>query len=114
MAVGLEKLDNLDPAFVAKARYVVNEMEKSGWKIRIVWGMRSYEENKALADAGFAKRDSAHLTGRALDLIDQRLAYNFSPGHQYAQDLSRIAKSVGLIWGGDWISPWDPCHIELP
>ncbi len=114
MAVGLEKLDTLDPAFAAKARHVVNEMEKLGWNIRIVWGVRSYEENRVLADAGLASKNSKHLTGRALDLIDQRLLYNFTPGHKYAQDLGRIAKSVGLIWGGDFISRWDPCHIELP
>ena len=46
MAEGMEKLQGLDSAFESKARYVVIEMEKLGWQIRIVYGLRDYQENK--------------------------------------------------------------------
>jgi hypothetical protein len=114
MAEGMEKLQGLSAAFEAKARYVIIEMEKLGWHIRIVWGARTYAENQALVVTGDASSNSKHLTGEALDLVDRRVGYSSMHNHKYYLDLNRIAKSVGLVWGGDWISRWDPCHIEMP
>lgn len=114
MAEGMEKLQGLDPAFEAKARYVIIEMEKLGWQIRIVYGVRDYQENFRLYQKGFASLNSKHLDGKALDLIDRRVGYDNNPSHKYYQDLRKIAKSIGLVWGGEFMSRWDPCHIEMP
>lgn len=114
MATDMHKLNGLDATFQAKVLAVVSEMEKLGWHIRIVWGLRTKAENDALVSQGVASPTSKHLDGKAVDMIDTRVGYDNSPQHKYYQDLGRIAKKYGLVWGGDWISRWDPCHIEMP
>lgn len=76
MAVGIEKLIGLDPRFKKKAEKIISEMEKKGWKIRIVWGKRTHKENEALVKKGVASRTSKHLVGKAVDMIDRNVGYS--------------------------------------
>lgn len=114
MARDMEKLLTLDPAFEPKARAVIVDMEKLGWKIRVVWGLRTQAENDALVKLRRASKTSLHLTGRALDIIDTTLLYNVAPGDKYGADLAAIAKKYGLVWGGAFMGRWDPTHVEMP
>lgn len=109
-----EKLQGLDPLFGDKVRKVVADLEFKGWKIRIVWGKRSHEENMALVKKGYASRNSKHLTGHAVDLVDRNTGYSNDRSHQYYRDLENSAKRNGLLWGGNFSARWDPCHIEMP
>ena len=114
MAIGIEKMVGLNPAFKKKADKVVKEMEKRSWRIRIVWGKRSHKENEELVKKGMASRTSKHLVGKGLDLIDRTVGYTENKSHKFYKDLAELAKQEGLIWGGDFKQRWDPCHIEMP
>ncbi|MFY9268868.1 MAG: M15 family metallopeptidase [Candidatus Manganitrophaceae bacterium] len=110
----MEKLEGLNPVFKRKVENVIKKMEELGWRIRVVWGKRSQDENDALVKKKVASSKSKHLIGKAVDLIDRRIGYVDDPVHPFYKDLSRTAKEEGLIWGGDFHSRWDPCHIEIP
>lgn len=97
MAIGMNKLIGLDPIFKRKVKIIVREMEKRGWRIRIVWGKRSKVENDILVNKGVASRTSKHLSGKAVDLIDRKVGYSIKKNHQYYKDLSILAKKEGLI-----------------
>ncbi len=112
MAVGMEKLIGLDPGFKKKVEKIVLEMENRGWRIRIVWGGRTKKENDILVKKGVASRISQHLFGKAVDLIDRTVGYTENRSHKFYQDLSELAKKEDVIWGGDFVARWDPCHIE--
>ena len=114
MAIGMEKMNGLNPAFKKKAMNVVKEMEKRGWKIRIVWGKRTKEENDVLVAKGKASRTSLHLEGKGLDLIDRVVGYTNNKSHKFYKDLEELAKKEGLVWCGSFTQRWDPCHIEMP
>ena len=114
MALGMEKLDNLDPLFRDKVKDVVHDMELKGWHLRIIWGVRTSEENMLLVQQGVASPSSKHLSGRAVDVIDRMVGYSLDKMHPYYRDLESISKHHGLLWGGDFSSRCDPCHIELP
>ena len=114
MAIGMEKMVGLDPIFKKKAEKIVKEMEKRGWKIRIVWGKRTKAENDALVAKGMASKTSKHLNGKGLDLIDRVVGYTDNKSHKFYKDLKELAKQESLVWGGEFNQRWDPCHIEMP
>jgi len=73
----------------------------------------SQEENDALGK--YASKNSKHLTGEAIDLIDMRLGYllgNENKNHKFFKDLEELANKYELKWGGNFKSRWDPHHIE--
>lgn len=114
MILGMEKLLTCDPSFLPKARAVVLAMAGHGWNLRVVWCLRTFSENQELVLQGKASRDSLHLTGRALDLIDRAWLYDAPHNHPYYMQLRAAAHANGLRWGGDFMSRWDPTHVDMP
>ena len=114
MALGMEKLIGLEPSFKKQVEHIVVEMENRGWQIRIVWGKRTNQQNEDLVRKGVASRTSKHLFGKAVDLIDRNVGYSDNKLHKFYSDLAELAKKEGLVWGGDFVRRWDPCHIEAP
>ncbi|MEK6749283.1 MAG: M15 family metallopeptidase [Pseudomonadota bacterium] len=114
MALGMEKLENLELLFREKVKRVIDNMERQNWSIRVIWGKRTEEENLLLVQQGVASRESKHLDGRAVDLIDRKIGYVHDRTHPFYRDLEKFAKEQGLKWGGDFSGRWDPCHIEMP
>ncbi len=106
------KFQKLEPSFRRKAQLVVSEMERRGWLIRLVWGLRTQEENDKLYQLKLASKNSQHLSGKALDLVDVRVGYTTNRNHPFYMDLKEISEKEGLVWGGSFRSKWDPCHIE--
>jgi len=110
----MHKLGGLQPVFAKKVRQVVCNMEKRGWRIRIVWGKRTKQENDKLVRAGLASKHSKHLIGKACDLAERTLGNAMvNHNHKFYKDLEELAKKEGLIWGGNFKGRWDPCHIEI-
>ena len=86
------KLNSLQPNFAKKVRQVVCNMEKRGWRIRIVWGKRTKQENDALVRKGLASRHSKHLTGKACDLAERSLGNAMTNrNHKFYKDLEELA-----------------------
>ena len=111
--LGVEKLDGLDAEFRKKAKKVVDAMQAKGWKLKILWGKRTKEENDKLVEAGTASKTSKHLSGKAVDLINRLDPYPADKNHQYYKDMKEAVKAAELTWGGDFKSRWDPTHFEV-
>jgi hypothetical protein len=109
-----DKLNTLDPKFREKAEQLVDKLQEMGWKLRIVWGRRTQEENDELVAQGVASRTSKHLEGKGLDIINRDDPYPNDRNNQFYKDVEAIAKELGLTWGGDFSTRWDPTHVEMP
>ncbi len=108
------KLSTLDPIFRQKAENVLIKLVQDGYPIRIVWGLRTLEQNNALVQKGVASKTSLHLQGKAMDVIHRIEAYEYTDENKaYWNALGKYAKEEGLVWGGDFESRYDPTHIEL-
>ena len=118
MALHMEKLNRLQPAFKKKAIAVIQDMEKSGWHIQVVFGFRTKAQNNALGRN--ASRSSKHLLGLAVDIIDTKVQWHIQRGnfgHPFCKDMDRICKKHNVYWGGNFIrtnsnNRWDPCHFQ--
>jgi len=113
---------SLAPEIQDTARALVHKAAEAGITIKIICGLRTYEEQDELyaqgrtrpgkivtkARAGF----SNHNFGLAFDI-------GIFEGNKYIEESPRykivgqIGKSLGLAWGGDWQSIQDEPHFEL-
>lgn len=118
MARHMDKLNRLNPIFKKKAIAVIQDMEKAGWHISVVYGFRTKAQNDALGKN--ASKTSKHLLGLAVDIIDTTVGYNIAFknfSHPFCKDLERICLKYGLYWGGNFVrtnprNRWDPCHFQ--
>jgi peptidoglycan L-alanyl-D-glutamate endopeptidase CwlK len=127
-----DKLIGLHPRLIAAVTRITDAMAALGFHMIVTDGWRTVEQQAALyakgrtapgkivtnAD-GELKRSNhqAHADGfgHAADMT-------FLDGHgqpTWADDLpwrlyGEMAKSQGLVWGGEWKSITDRPHIELP
>ena len=116
----------LHPRAQKKARefmqLVVPIIKEKGYDVRIISGLRSYEEQAALyakgrtapgpkvtnARAGF----SNHNFGTAWDigLFQGKKYVTESPLYK---EIGTLGKTLGLVWGGDFKSIKDEPHFEV-
>ena len=67
--------------------------------------------NDRLVRAGLA---SKHLIGKGCDLAERTLGnVILNRIHKFYKDLEELATKEGLIWGENFKSRWDQCHIEI-
>ncbi len=114
------------PRLQTLAEKLLAEGKKQGLIIKIGECFRSVAEQDALYAQGrttagsivtYAKGSSyssMHQWGVAFDVIrnDGKGAYNDNDG--WYGRVGRLGKSLGLEWGGDWTSPVDKPHFQLP
>lgn len=114
------------PKLQTLANRLVAEGRKQGLIIKLGECFRSVAEQDALYAQGRTKPgsivtnakgssySSMHQWGIAFDVIrnDGKGAYNNSDG--WFDRVGKIGKSLGLEWGGDWTSPVDKPHFQLP
>lgn len=119
-------ITKLHPELQEKAKKLVTECAKQGLKIGIGECFRTVAEQDALYAQGRTKAgnivtnargssySSHHQWGTAFDFYrnDGRGAYNTSGG--FFDKVGKIGKKLGLEWGGDWTSPVDKPHFQLP
>lgn len=108
------------------AEKLITECAKQGLTVKLGECFRSAQEQDALYAQGRTKPgnivtnargssySSMHQWGVAFDVIrnDGKGAYNNSGN--WFQKVGKIGKSLGLEWGGDWTSPVDMPHFQLP
>lgn len=115
-------ITNLLPEVQPYARTLVHKAADAGITIKVISGLRTYEEQDALyakgrtkpgkivtnAKAGF----SNHNFGLAFDVgIFQGSSYiDESPDYK---KVGAIGVSLGLTWGGNWLNIQDEPHFEL-
>lgn len=114
------------PRLQALAERLVEECNKQGLKIKIGETLRTVAEQDALYAQGRTKPgaivtnapgssfSSCHQWGIAFDFFrnDGLGAYYDNDG--FFTNVGRIGVSLGLEWGGNWKSPVDKPHFQLP
>jgi peptidoglycan L-alanyl-D-glutamate endopeptidase CwlK len=114
------------PRLQALAAKLIEECNKQGLKIAIGETYRTIEEQEALYAQGRTKPgnkvtnapggtySSYHQWGTAFDIYrnDGQGAYN-EAGNFFGR-VGTIGVSIGLEWGGNWKSPVDKPHFQLP
>lgn len=114
------------PRLQVLAEKLVAEGKKQGLIIKIGECFRSATEQDALyaqgrtaagnivTNAKGSSYSSMHQWGVAFDVIrnDGKGAYNDNDG--WFGRVGRLGKSLGLEWGGDFKSPVDKPHFQLP
>lgn len=114
------------PKLQELASRLVVECKKQGLIIKIGECFRSASEQDALYAQGRTKPgnivtnakgssySSMHQWGVAFDVIrnDGKGAYNDNDG--WFGKVGKVGKALGLEWGGDWTSPVDKPHFQLP
>lgn len=114
------------PELQEKAIMLVNECNKQGLKVIIGETFRTVSEQNDLYAKGRTKPgnivtyavgssySSMHQWGVAFDIIrnDGKGAYYDDDG--WFTKVGKIGKALGLEWGGDWVSPVDKPHFQLP
>ena len=98
-------------------------MKRYGLDVRIISGLRTFEEQDALYAQGRTAKGkivtnaragySNHNFGTAFDIgiFDEKKYLGESPKYK---ELGEAGKSLGLVWGGDFKSIKDEPHFEIP
>lgn len=108
------------------AAQLIEECSRNGLKIKISETLRTVAEQDALYAQGRTKPgnvvtnargssySSYHQWGTAFDFFrnDGKGAYYDADG--FFTKVGQIGKRLGLEWGGDWKSPVDKPHFQLP
>lgn len=116
----------LHPRLQSKIKELILKSAKAGLLIGIGECVRTVEEQDALyaqgrtepgnivTNAKGSTYSSMHQWGIAFDFYrnDGQGLYNDSDA--FFRQVGKIGKSIGLEWGGDWRSPVDKPHFQLP
>lgn len=116
----------LHPRLQSKIKELILKSAKAGLLIGIGECVRTVEEQDALyaqgrtepgnivTNAKGSTYSSMHQWGIAFDFYrnDGHGLYNDSDA--FFRQVGKIGKSIGLEWGGDWTSPVDKPHFQLP
>jgi len=119
-------LSHLQPAFRRLLEATLALAKKSGLRVFVTEGFRSFRRQQQLYDQGRSAPgrivtkagpgQSIHQYALAADLafLDPAGKAVWSGPHAPWQRLADIAKQNGLEWGGDWSSFKDRPHFQLP
>lgn len=113
-------IGNLHKYVRTKFRRFIKEAEKTGWKVLITSGYRTFakqlqlkQENSNNASPG----NSWHNYGMALDINlirgNERVRKADSIGKWRSTGVPQIAESMGMTWGGDFATYHDPVHFDF-
>lgn len=127
----ITRIDKLHPKVRAEILHLVKKCYKSGFKIRIVQGYRTFDEQDELYAQGRTKPGpivtkvrggmSNHNYGCAIDFCllhnDGTISWSNSEdsdkdGKKDWMEVVEIFKANGYEWGGDWKSFKDTPHLE--
>lgn len=105
------------PRLQRLAAQLVNECAEIGLKVKITDCYRDAAEQADCVRRGTSGcyyPNSHHNWGTAFDFCrnDGTGAYNDSDG--FFSKVGAVGKRLGLEWGGDWTSPVDKPHFQLP
>lgn len=114
-------IKELHPVVQPIARQVIWNAVKEGINAKVISGFRSYEQQNALYEKGRSQPGkvvtnakggySNHNFGLAFDIGIFAGAFYKPEGPEYRQ-VGKIGKTLGLAWGGDWMSFRDEPHLE--
>jgi hypothetical protein len=116
-----KKLASLEATFRPKIERVLASLKQQGFKPKIVFGWRSVavqaqlkREGKTKVSFSFhnAQKPNGTPNAWAVDVVDERWAWNEPDCHKFFRALGATGKAEGLVWGGDWESFRDWAHLQ--
>ena len=122
----MRNINKCHPRLIELSKKLVSACRGQGLIIGIGESFRTKEEQDALyakgrtapgnivTNAKGSSYSSHHQWGTAFDIYrnDGKGVYKDSDG--FFGKVGKIGKSIGLEWGGDWKSPVDKPHFQLP
>jgi hypothetical protein len=131
-------LDDLSTDLRPKAFELLARLVERGVSVMIVDTLRTEAEHLAnLKSGASASKFSRHLARKlrrfcqpddpnrekadAMDVCPYELyalhgpdKLQWEPGDSAWKVIGEEAERLGLVWGGRWVKPFDPGHVELP
>lgn len=122
----MRDINRCHPRLIELSKKLISACKGQGLIIGIGESFRTKEEQDALyakgrtapgnivTNAKGSSYSSHHQWGTAFDIYrsDGKGVYTDSDG--FFKKVGKIGKSIGLEWGGDWKSPVDKPHFQLP
>lgn len=111
----LQILGGLEDQTATAAYWLVWAARTAGYPVVVTSGRRSSAEQAALVAAGRSRTlQSKHVTGRAFDIDWHGWDRDTVPSWFWQLIGPWAEMNLGLVWGGRWLSPYDPGHFEAP
>lgn len=116
-------LNELASYFLPKAQALLDACAAADCPVRVVDTGRTPQEQTIKLAQGVSwipvsKHEPQPPEGKseAIDIVPLSVLEenkpNWDPGHPDWKKIGAIGKSLGLRWGGDWVSHPDPSHFE--
>lgn len=122
----MRNINKCHPRLIELSKKLVSACKGQGLIIGIGESFRTKEEQDALyakgrtapgntvTNAKGSSYSSHHQWGTAFDIYRNDGKGVYTDGDGFFEKVGKIGKSIGLEWGGDWKSPVDKPHFQLP
>lgn len=122
----MRDINRCHPRLIELSKKMVSACRGQGLIIGIGESFRTKEEQDALyakgrtapgnivTNAKGSSYSSHHQWGTAFDIYRSDGKGVYTDGDGFFEKVGKIGKSIGLEWGGDWKSPVDKPHFQLP
>lgn len=122
----MRDINRCHPRLIELSKKLVSACRGQGLIIGIGESFRTKEEQDALyakgrtapgnivTNAKGSSYSSHHQWGTAFDIYRSDGKGVYTDGDGFFEKVGKIGKSIGLEWGGDWKSPVDKPHFQLP
>lgn len=122
----MRNINKCHPRLIDLSKKLVSACRGQGLIIGIGESFRTKEEQDALyakgrtapgnivTNAKGSSYSSHHQWGTAFDIYRNDGKGVYTDGDGFFKKVGKIGKSIGLEWGGDWKSPVDKPHFQLP
>ena len=122
----MRDINRCHPRLIDLSKKLVSACRGQGLIIGIGESFRTKEEQDALyakgrtapgnivTNAKGSSYSSHHQWGTAFDIYRNDGKGVYTDGDGFFEKVGKIGKSIGLEWGGDWKSPVDKPHFQLP
>ena len=122
----MRDINKCHPKLIDLSKKLVSACRGQGLIIGIGESFRTKEEQDALyakgrtapgnivTNAKGSSYSSHHQWGTAFDIYRNDGKGVYTDGDGFFKKVGKIGKSIGLEWGGDWKSPVDKPHFQLP
>lgn len=108
----ISDVDLLEPVTRRKVQSIVDEARKDGLELMVFETYRSEARQRELFNKGYSKlrQVGVHHFGLACDIV--RVVNGKPSCDGDFSVVGKLARSEGLIWGGDWIGFNDDYHVQ--
>lgn len=122
----MRNINRCHPRLIELSKKLISACKGQGLIIGIGESFRTKEEQDALyakgrtapgnivTNAKGSSYSSHHQWGTAFDIYRNDGKGVYTDGDGFFEKVGKIGKSIGLEWGGDWKSPVDKPHFQLP